>query len=914
MNKLKYNKKFFDCLIRSSERYYAHLPKEEDNRAPELLSEHSSLTCFYADKIIRAHSLESRIKNLIQLSIPDCIPESDRDAVQREIRRLFDDAIAYHDLGKVNHLFQSERMGNKSALPEVDHKFNAQHSVLSMYLYLAFSFSRLQNWKDGKTQIFLFGIAVYFSYLIHQHHSSSLYDSQNEEIWTDERLVSLQGYINLFQDKELQNINNEKFYKKFHEVLKCTTRSSGTGVFNKINKILTTQDNFPLYALLRLNYSLLTASDYLATAHYVNEWKEESNDFSLITEDLRQKIIQNVSNYSYNQELYTSLEQQDLPDPREIETASNKNLNLLRKAMAAEAIQNIRENADKNLFYLEAPTGGGKTNISILAAAELLKKTDCNKIFYVFPFTTLITQTFLSLKKILQVDENEIAEIHSKALFIPSEDEDANYLRKNQDEYENYIQGLFFNYPIVLLSHIRFFEFLKTNRKEFNYIFYRLANSIVILDEIQSYSPSVWDEVCYFIVHYAKLLNMKFIVMSATLPKIGNLLDGDFSNKKQSGFISLIKNKNLYFQNANFKNRVKFDYTLLEWNPPKSTEEREDYLLCLKEKVLCKSREYLESKQTDRVHTIIEFIYKKSASEFYSLFKDDEFFDEIYLLSGTILEPRRKKIIARLKSEDAQREKILLISTQVVEAGVDIDMDLGFKDKSIADSEEQLAGRINRNAKKTDSRLYLFDFDSARSIYGKDDRFRITNELKPDSYQKILEKKNFDSLYNEVIKKIKATNSSEFIDNLRNLESAVTELNYKKVNECLKLIEGSSISVYVPIDLPISYLEKEFLGILESLGISYTEKVISGRTIWEKYEELIKEKEQDFISLKIKFKKLIGIMSYFVFSVFAFGKDYEILKTYGEEKYGFLYLENYSDIYSIENGINVEKFADSIFI
>mgnify|MGYP000335079520 CR=1 FL=1 len=84
------------------------------------------------------------------------------------------------------------------------------------------------------------------------------------------------------------------------------------------------------------------------------------------------------------------------------------------------------------------------------------------------------------------------------------------------------------------------------------------------------------------------------------------------------------------------------------------------------------------------------------------------FFDEIYLLSGTILEPRRKEIIENLKTSEYRKMRVLLISTQVVEAGVDIDMDLGFKDKSIIDSEEQLAGRINRNVRKQSCKLYVF--------------------------------------------------------------------------------------------------------------------------------------------------------------------------------------------------------------
>ena len=67
----------------------------------------------------------------------------------------------------------------------------------------------------------------------------------------------------------------------------------------------------------------------------------------------------------------------------------------------------------------------------------------------------------------------------------------------------------------------------------------------------------------------------------------------------------------------------------------------------------------------------------------------------------------------------------MLITTQVVEAGVDIDMDLGFKNISLIDSDEQLAGRVNRNACKVGCEVYLFRLDNASVLYGKDKRYQM---------------------------------------------------------------------------------------------------------------------------------------------------------------------------------------------
>src|SRR5699024_8274778 len=117
-----------------------------------------------------------------------------------------------------------------------------------------------------------------------------------------------------------------------------------------------------------------------------------------------------------------------------------------------------------------------------------------------------------------------IVALHSRSSFSSTEDDkmnesDASYGKAK----ENYIDRLFVNFPFTLLSHVRFFDILKTNIKETNYLLHRLANSVVVIDELQSYNPNQWDKLMYFIKKYADLYNIRFIIMSATLPKIGNL-------------------------------------------------------------------------------------------------------------------------------------------------------------------------------------------------------------------------------------------------------------------------------------------------------------------------------------------------------------------------------------------------------
>src|SRR5690606_38055436 len=115
---------------------------------------------------------------------------------------------------------------------------------------------------------------------------------------------------------------------------------------------------------------------------------------------------------SYNKDLD---ENPVTPPFQNLQDRSNVNLNLRRKKLASEVRKAIIANSDRNLFYLEAPTGSGKTNASLIATVELLKRRrELNKVYYVLPFTTLITQTFETIKRDLCLADNEIIELHSR--------------------------------------------------------------------------------------------------------------------------------------------------------------------------------------------------------------------------------------------------------------------------------------------------------------------------------------------------------------------------------------------------------------------------------------------------------------------------------------------------------------------
>lgn len=906
----KFDKVFFDKLLgKQSAYYYAHLPKpEQTGRKPELLSEHSALTVAYAQSLANANGLNSIIEHLINDSIPSKL--SQRQLLAETMNKWFWRAIAFHDLGKINHLFQQNRMKNKADIVKVTHDFESQHSIISAYLYLALFFSELLTLDlSDEEQIFLSNVVLYMSCPLKQHHSSFLDNCQNDVTWCEHKNntaifshknEALKSYIH-----SLNIIISDEVIDNFHEYYLGKANLDFGNLFYCFNDIDEPSCGFPLYSLVKLLYSLLTAADYLATAHYMNDWSQMPNDFGVITNDLRQKIITNAhTEKSYNKKTFDDLDAGIVFSPDDYRERSGKNLNTLREALAMEIVKNTRQNYDNRLFYIEAPTGSGKTNASMLALSELLANNpSIQKVFYVFPFTTLITQTYKSMKDTLGLSDGEIVEFHSKSTKNTG---------KYEDDYLNYLDTLFLNVPIVLLSHVTFFDVLKTNGKDNNYLLQRMAHSVVVIDEIQSYSPAIWDKIVYFIANYAEYFDMRFIIMSATLPKIGELIDDKVLASK---FVYLVNDKNKYFQNPNFCNRVTFDYSLLELEKPEK-DDLDDYLHNLCTFVSDKSEEYanINTDNPDSVLTVIEFIFKKTASRFCEIaMNTNTCFEKILLLSGTILEPRRKQIINSLKSAEYRTKKVLLVTTQVVEAGVDIDMELGFKDISLIDSEEQLAGRINRNANKKTCKLYLFDCNTEKTLYGGDDRYIFAKEISTNDYQNILTNKDFDSLYQKVIKHIKTKNQSKFIVNMQDLYRDVAHLDYQAVDKSFEIISQKNTSVFVPLPINANLIDESFVQIMEEFEIEHTDTV-SGLEIWEKYKEIILSQDNDFILNRIRLNKIKALMSLFTFSVFPNSKEESTLKTYGKEESGYLFLESYSDVYSLENGINTLKFQESYFL
>ncbi len=900
--------------LKEHHHYWAHLPSNNDgvsNLLPETLSEHCELVFDYFKSLCSEHKMEDIIDELVEGVASQVNSTNEKEKVRNFIKLMFYNVITFHDFGKVNENFQVMRMKNSVHFSENSSLTLSPpygHSFLGTYIFLAYHFEKLVELELSQEEEGLLALCMYgLSYPVFCHHKPILSDPLEDfrryslHEWYNELSEYLRLYSVGFDEEMSDYFLGEQFEHYWQDYFKNGSTA------------------FPLFALIKLSFSLLTASDYLATHEYMSE--APTNDFGVLKRERIVEFTEYLRSNGHNKQAYDALEGYCFTFPTE---KSKDNLNRLRQEMAVELIQTVRKNTHKRLFYIEAPTGGGKTNLSMITLTELLiANPELNKVFYVFPFTTLITQTYKALKETLGLKDDELVEMHSKAGFYSKISEEEQKDGKYGDDKKDFIDHLFALYPITVLSHVKFFEVLKTNRKETNYLLHRLANSVVIIDEVQSYNPKLWDKMFYFISQYAEFFNIRFVLMSATLPKISDL---DIGLSQKPDFVELLPNARKYILNPNFAERVTFDFELMQ-----GKIELEE----LANAVIQKSHDYATEKGS--VRTIVEFIYKKSASDFQQLISDraNNGFDAILVLSGTIVEPRRRQIINQIK-RSKQGENILLITTQVVEAGVDIDMDLGFKNRSLLDSDEQLAGRVNRNASKEGCKVYLFDVDEADVLYKADHRFQETKKIPIEEQQTILRDKDFKFLYEKVFSKIDKINEGNWADNFTNgYEPAVKKLRFEEVDSGFKIISQQNESVFVPLAIPIRvdssedgkmelvFSEHE-LGFLNSFEILPTAKEeIEGKEVWELYRNLVfrqikaKNERKGFdLKAENQLRTLQGIMSKFTFSLFAHSKIIPNLESQGflKEELGFkkvteqaLTLE--TPVYTLGGGLN-EKAID----
>ena len=792
--------------------YRAHsrcLDENAENReyVYETLQEHTDRTSKYFKKFWQAKKCDIVFEKFCD-NIWTEIDDNDKNYIKKILKEMIFAIPIFHDTGKINPVFQKEVMKNVK-FTGINDFSSKNHAMISTVIYIDyFRYNVVGKIKDRKLRDLLKPFILYNAYVIFRHHS---------DLCDFNKFI---GRLETVREKIIEAINKNEICTEKLKWRENTIKKIMENITTD-RKNFSTKQNLYVYIYERLLYSLLVASDYYATGEFENgaEFKQEGDidDISKWKEVYEStSLMKSIRAYQQNN---FPQDEQKLQEVRDI--------NVLRSEIFCEAEAVLNDEYKNNIFYLEAPTGSGKSNTAINLSFKLMElDRRLKKIFYVYPFNTLVEQNTETLENIFAQNQSIMQSIAVLNSLTPIKID-----KQSENEDNVYQQALFdrqfLNYPMVLTTHVNLFETLFGNKQKAVFGFYQLANSVIVLDEIQSYKNTLWQRIISYLKAAAELLNMKIIIMSATLP------DFDKFSHHQNAASVLLKNTRKYFNNSIFKNRVEVSYEILDKTDLKG-EQLEDYL-----------QEHIKQQIQDGRHIMIEFIKKSTAHRFWEKLKEDENINcAIELLSGDDSMAERKRILQRVKTS---KEALILISTQVIEAGVDIDMDLGYKDISKLDSEEQFMGRINRSCRKS-GKVYFFNLDKTRSIYKNDVRNNTELTLTDEAMRKALAEKDFSEYYNRVLAILERNYRAEynaFFNSIQNLE-------WEKISEQMKLIDDDAWSMTV-------YLARQ---IKNEQG-----DIIDGAEIWKKYRELLQDYSMSYAENKVKLSYVTAQMAEFMYQV-----------------------------------------------
>lgn len=839
-----------ELLIKDNIDFYAHIKPGEN----ETLKEHIDRCNKYFFKIDSAKNIGNIFKNFEELYLGDT-----DESVKILFRKLLVNTINFHDIGKINPKFQCDKMNNKIINKEIFVNLGSKHSIISSIFYLDYFIEEVDKYKklDKKTFKKLSHILFLNSYIISRHHGdlsgfSEFVDSFHEDYPGDASKVieSLENETY----KEIYNKNISPLHKKMK--IKCSN-------VRKQLKQNSKEESIYIYTYVKLVFSLLVACDFYATTEFMNNL--ELDEFGEI------KDISLFYDIYKNGEIYKSISKYEEKEySKEKDLTNEKNINILRTEMFLDAQNELGKNLDSNIYFLEAPTGSGKSNVSLNLSFKLLESNNyMNKIYYIYPYNTLIEQNIKTMKNIFGSNDDifkNIAVVNSINPIKVEGDSSKKEESSEEFDYEYYAKALlnrqFLNYPMILTTHVSLFNTMFDNKKESAFAFYQLSDSVIVLDEIQSYKNTIWTEIITFIKGFAKILNMKVIIMSATLPNL-NYLTNEVENTT-----NLIVNRDKYFNHPLFKDRVKVVYDLID-------NEIDELYNHVKESSFAKDK------------IIVEFIKKQSAYDFYNKLKEDEEIQsKIELITGDDNSIERQRILDLVdKTED-----IILVATQVVEAGVDIDMDKGYKDISKLDSEEQFMGRINRSCKKCGI-IYFFNIDKADFIYKNDLRMNKEFTLENENMKEILINKKFENYYSPVLDAIKTYNESLCEFNLDEFFSQdVGGLNFKKIKSRMELISDDmwSISVYLSTRIKTE----------DNL-------ILDGKEIWDNYRNLLSDNKLEYAEKQVKLSEARSLLNYFIYQVKKTNIPYN-------DRVGELYFIEDGEKYFRDGKVDKEKLTTGI--
>jgi CRISPR-associated endonuclease/helicase Cas3 len=423
----------------------------------------------------------------------------------------------------------------------------------------------------------------------------------------------------------------------------------------------------------------------------------------------------------------------------------------------------------QGLFRLTVPTGGGKTRSALAFGLRHALKHGLRRIIVVLPYTSIIDQTAKVYREIL--GENVVLEHHSQVNLSGFSSEGHNHSPALRYDLatENW------DVPIIVTTTVQFFESLFSNHPSKCRKIHNIAGSVVILDEVQSLPTETLKPTLDAIRRLVEDYGVTVVLCTATQPA---LQSAPFLH--ELGGLRLLEIVPDYVRHFEFLKRVDYEIRHVEQALDSIASEIEPQSQCL---VILNTR--------------------KEALELFSLVRERRKREEdVFHLSTLLCGAHRHNVIADITRRLKEKEPVCVVSTQVVEAGIDFDFPVVYRALGPLDRIVQAAGRCNREGKKKLGKVVVFRPGGTKSPRGSYaagiekarlllERYPTEKLHDPDLYERY-----FQDLYYDLE-----------LDKY-NLQEFRRDLNYPIVAERYRLIAGDTVCVVVPYGDAFTLLER----------------------------------------------------------------------------------------------------------
>ena len=497
---------------------------------------------------------------------------------------------------------------------------------------------------------------------------------------------------------------------------------------------------------VRMLYSALIDADSLDTERHFAKDKFELRKSAVLEPDvLSAKLDQEFARFEQ--------------DPEKM----NLPINQLRNKVRLYAVS--KANLPQGFFSLTLPTGLGKTLCSInwaLAHAQCHK--NIRRIIIVLPFVSIIDQTAGKLKEIFNDEKNDyVLEHHSNVIYAENEE---------KEEYNPKVLATEnWDYPIIVTTNVQFFESLFSNKRSDCRKLHNIQDAVIIFDEIQTLPMCITEPTLTMLDNLQQLCRCSILFCTATQP--------DFATREGfrgiSHIESLVENPEMVFEQTR---RVTY-HPVNDYNEV-SISELTDTVIRNKQSAL------------------VVFNTKKKARIFFEEIKGGQAFKHYFHLSTSMCPDHRKSVLKEIKEVLRKNETVIVCSTQLIEAGVDLDFPSVYREIAPLESIIQSAGRCNREGKrKNDSGnditgdVYLFALTEAGQPSKEYDSWsQFANLLYKGKEEQLYTHDFYGYYYRELTKSFVDTDRLKITEDRR-------KLLYQTVSDKYKIIDKKTQTLFV---------------------------------------------------------------------------------------------------------------------